>query len=204
MTRRSLLLAVLAALVLVAFVSLPRSPLSVPRVSLLFAPSKAPVRVSSSSVSYVRLIGGRPSLSVAFINRVLSTAGSPAVGLGQTLYDESVKTGIDDAVALGFFQHESTFGRYGAATVTHSLGNIICAGAARCVGRYRWYPSWQAGAIDWYMLLSTQYLAHGLVTLEQIVPVYAPASENNVSAYITAVRSAVLAWRTGRVVVSCC
>ena len=51
MTRRSLLLVVLAALVLVAFVSLPRSPLSVPRVSLLFAPSKASVRVSSS-VSY--------------------------------------------------------------------------------------------------------------------------------------------------------
>ena len=203
MTRRSLLLVVLAALVLVAFVSLPRSPLSVPRVSLLFAPSKASVRVSSS-VSDVRLVGGRPSLSVAFINRVLSVAGSPAVGLGQTLYDESAKTGIDDAVALGFFQHESTFGRYGVATVTNSLGNIICAGAARCVGRFRWYPSWQAGAIDWYMLLSTQYLAHGLVTLEQIVPVYAPASENNVSAYITAVRSAVLAWRTGRVVVSCC
>ena len=194
MPRRFLLLVALAALCVMAFVSWPRVVSSAPRLSAASSPVSSSVLVSD-----MRLVGGHPSLSVTFINRVLSAAGSPAVGLGQTLYHDSMTYGIDDAFALGFFWHESSFGRYGAATVTHSLGNIICAGAARCVGRFRWYSSWQAGATDWYMLLSHEYLPRGLVTLEQIVPVYAPSTENDVSAYIAAVRSAVVAWRAGRV-----
>lgn len=204
MPRRFLLLVLFAALILMACVSWPRLTSSAPRISVSFAlPATVTLsRVSSVRFSWdVRVSGEHPSLSVAFINRVLSAYGSPAVGLGQTLYDQSVKTGIDDAVALGFFWHESTFGKYGVAAVTHSVGNIICAGATRCVGRFRWYPTFQAGTNDWYALLAHEYVARGLVTLEQIIPVYAPASENNVSGYIAAVRSAVSTWRAGRMLV---
>ncbi len=155
----------------------------------------APAAVSSSSVL------GRPSLSADFINRVLVAYSSPAQGLGQALYQESVTFGIDDAVALAFFLHESTMGRYGSAAVTHSLGNIVCAGFPRCSGRFRWYATWQEGFSDWFHLLSTEYVPHGLTTIEKIIPVYAPASENNVAAYIAAVKASVSAWRAGRVVV---
>ncbi len=150
--------------------------------------------VSSSSVL------GSPSLSAAFVDRVLSAYRSPAVGLGSALYADSLHFGIDDAYALAFFWHESTFGRSGVAVVTHSLGNIVCtAGFPSCVDGFRSYPSWQAGAWDWFHLLATEYLPRGLTTLAQIVPLYAPASENNVSAYIQAVTLAVATWRTGRV-----
>ncbi len=140
-------------------------------------------------------------LSADFINQVLSAYQSPAVGLGQALYQDSLTYGIDDAPALAFFQHESTFGRYGFAALTHSLGNVVCAGYPHCSGRFRWYASWQEGAYDWFHVLSTEYLPRGLSTVEKIIPVYAPTSENNVSAYIAAVNSAVAAWRAGRILV---
>lgn len=142
---------------------------------------------------------GRPSLSAAFINRVLAAYRSPAVGLGQTLYQQSLTFGIDDAYALAFFQHESSFGTAGVARVTHSLGNIRCTAGWSCYAGYRSYATWQAGARDWFQLISSVYVARGLITLERIVPVYAPSSDhNNVDGYITAVRSAVAAWRAGR------
>jgi hypothetical protein len=125
------------------------------------------------------------------------------VGLGSALYRESVTYGIDDAYALAFFQHESTFGTAGVARVTHSLGNIRCTtGWSWCISGYRAYASWSAGADDWFRLLSRDYIAHGLTTLEQIIPVYAPGSDgNDVRGYIMAVRSAVAAWHAGRLLV---
>ena len=142
---------------------------------------------------------GRPSLSAAFINRVLTVYHSPAVGLGQAMVADSVRFGIDDVFALAFFFHESQFGRLGVAAFTHSVGNIVCsAGYPSCDGRFRSYASWQAGCFDWFRLIASVYVPRGLTTVERIVPVYAPASENNVSAYIAAVTSAVASWHAGR------
>ena len=155
--------------------------------------SSAPAGSSSS-------ILGPPSLSASFIDRVLSASHSPAVGLGHTLVMLSQSSGIDDAYALAFFWQESSFGTAGVARVTHSLGNIRCTAGWSCSAGYRSYPSWQAGARDWFALISTVYVAHGLTTLERILPVYAPPSDNNdVAAYSAAVRSAVSVWRAGRV-----
>ena len=49
---------------------------------------------------------GAPTVSAAFINRVLSAYGSPAVGTGQQLYDLGVESGIDPVYALAFFLQE--------------------------------------------------------------------------------------------------
>src|SRR5437879_10008163 len=57
----------------------------------------APVR--RMPVSGTSVVGG-PSLSADFINQLLATASSPAVGTGQGLHDLSVRSGIDDAYAL--------------------------------------------------------------------------------------------------------
>ncbi len=165
-----------------------------PFVSVVVSVPVAPAASSPSSVV------GRPSLSAPFINRVLVAYHSPAVGLGQAMYADSVKFGIDDVFALAFFFHESQFGRLGVAALTHSVGNIVCtAGYSSCDGRFRSYASWQAGCLDWFRLIASVYVPRGLTTVERIVPVYAPASENNVSAYIVAVMSAVKTWRAGRV-----
>lgn len=143
---------------------------------------------------------GPPSLSAAFMNRVLAAYHSPAVGLGSALHVDSLRFHIDAAYALGFFLEESTFGTTGVARVTRSLGNIICSGYATCFQGFRLYPSWQVGAWDWFRLLSSEYLPRGFRTVEAIVPVYAPASDgNHPPAYIATVLHAVATWRAGRV-----
>ncbi len=165
------------------------------------AAAPAPVVLSSSVL-------GRPSLSPLFIDRVLAAYHSPAVGTGQALYDLSRSSGIADEYALAFFLHESMFGTTGVARVTRSLGNIRCSWGYRCLDGYRAYSTWQASYEDWFKLIKYGYLTGQVsgkcpcVTVQQIIPVYAPAADhNNESAYIAAVLSAVAAWRAGRVVV---
>jgi hypothetical protein len=166
-----------------------------------YAAAPAP-RVRSSSVL------GRPALSASFINRVLSAYHSPARGTGQALYDLSRSSGIADEYALAFFMHESSFGTTGVARVTRSLGNIRCSDGYRCLAGYRAYATWQAGYVDWFKLIKFGYVTGQVsrkcpcVTIQQIIPVYAPASDhNNEAAYCAAVLSAVSVWRSGRVVV---
>ncbi|HVB20716.1 MAG TPA: hypothetical protein VNG51_02065 [Ktedonobacteraceae bacterium] len=188
-----LLVGMALVLVLVSFHIVTLRPVtSAPDVSVVLSVPMAPAAASS--------VIGRPSLSAHFVDAVLAAYHSPAIGLGQAMVTDSLHFGIDDAFALAFFWHESQFGRLGVAVTTRSLGNIVCTpGYPVCVGRFRWYASWQAGCLDWFRLLAVEYLPRGLTTLEQIVPVYAPSSENDVSAYIAAVLSAVSAWRSGHV-----
>lgn len=139
---------------------------------------------------------GSPSLSAAKIDAVLSNAGSPAAGTGQTFYNDSVQYGIDDAYALAWFHHESSYGTAGSATQTLNMGNIVCTDGYSCIGRFRAYGSWQAGIDDWYQLIKSVYVGQGLSTVESIIPHYAPSSDgNNESGYISAVESDVQNWR---------
>lgn len=144
---------------------------------------------------------GKPSISAEFINRVLALYDSPATGKGQALYDDGVKYGIDPVYALAFFMHESRFGTTGVATVTHSLGNIRATTGHAQYDGYRMYRTWEEGFADWYRLIAKLYVAQwGLSTVDQIVPVYAPGSDNNdVAAYIASVKQAVDTWRSGSV-----
>ena len=175
----------------------------------MYGPSHTPVfggsPLSSHHMTVVvfpassSVIGG-PSLSASFVDRVLTTYGSPAVGLGRALVADSLRFHIDDVYALASFLHESTFGTTGVARFTRSLGNIICSGYPTCYQRFRLYASWQVGAWDWFRLLATEYLPRGLTTVQTIVPVYAPASDgNNPASYIAAVLQAVSTWHAGRV-----
>lgn len=161
----------------------------------------APRLPSSDPASASSRVVGPPSLSAVFINRVLAASGSPAAGTGAVLFALSQQYRIDDAYALAFFQHESRFGTTGVARLTHSLGNIRCSSGYRCIAGYRAYASWVVGYQDWYALLRSFYVSRWhLTTVQQIIPVYAPASDHNdVPAYIAAVVQAVAAWRAGRV-----
>jgi hypothetical protein len=145
-------------------------------------------------VSGTSVLGG-PSLSVDLINQVLASASSPAAGTGQGLYDLSIQSGIDDAYALAVFEKESSFGRYGAGFDDHALGNIVCAGYPTCNGRFRWYPSWEAGYQDFYRLISQEYISRGFSTVETITPVYAPSVENDTGLYIQQVRQSMQVFR---------
>jgi hypothetical protein len=122
------------------------------------------------------IVGG-PSLSAAKVDTILSNAGSPASGTGQTFYNDSQQYGIDDAVALAFFHHESTYGLYGAANQTHSIGNIVCTAGYSCIGRFRAYGTWSQGIDDWYQLIKNVYVdSWHCSTVEAVIPHYAPNS----------------------------
>ena len=150
---------------------------------------------------------GAPSITVDQINQILASYNSPAAGSGQAWYDLGQKYKIDPAYAIAFFIHESSAG---TATnwaglksdggTTHNIGNIICAGYSTCYGRFRDYPTWEAGIEDWYRLISVEYIeGRGTVTVEQIVPIYAPSFENNVDGYVASVTQMVDGWRANGV-----
>jgi hypothetical protein len=148
-------------------------------------------------------VAGPPTIDVAQINLVLAHYHSPASNKGQALYDYGQEYGIDPAFALAFFMHESSFGTRGIAVKTHSLGNIRATAGHPSYGGYRYYETWEAGFEDWYRLISQQYVSQwGLSTVDQIIPVYAPAADNNNEVvYIQSVEKAVDTWRAGRLIV---
>lgn len=148
---------------------------------------------------------GKPTISADLINTVLQTYHSPTAGMGKTLYDLGVKYGIDPVYPLAFFMHESLFGTTGEARVTLSLGNSRCIPDRECIDRdrggYAKMRSWQDGFEQWYKLIRNLYIAQwGRVTVDQIIPKYAPNSDgNNEAAYIATLKHEVDVWRSGGV-----
>ncbi|NTV66013.1 MAG: glucosaminidase domain-containing protein, partial [Oscillochloris sp.] len=150
---------------------------------------------------------GVPTITAQQIDTILAAYGSPATGTGATWYNLGLKYGIDPAFAVAFFIHESSAGTHPGwagwkadGTSTHNVGNIICAGYATCYGRFRDYSSWDEGIEDWYRLIDVEYIkGRGTLTVQDIVPIYAPSFENDVQAYINAVTSLVDQWRTNGV-----
>ncbi len=146
---------------------------------------------------------GTPSISADQIDSILVSYGSPAAGTGQAWVDLGRKYNIDPVFALAFFVHESTAGTNANwagiksdGTTTHNVGNIICAGYARCYGRFRDYGSWEEGIEDWYRLIDGEYIqGRGTETVADVVPIYAPAFENDVQRYVSTVEQLVDTWR---------
>ncbi len=167
-------------------------------------------------------ITGQPSISGQFIDTILCTWHSPACHSGQELHDLGAQYGIDPAYALAFFMNESTFGTAGMARITQGLGNERCIQDRPCVNYqggdcqngqscYAKFSSWSDGFEHWYSLILYGYVkgqinqaigrqACPCVTIDQIIPVYAPNRDNNNEQhYIYVVEHAVSLWRAGKV-----
>jgi len=146
---------------------------------------------------------GSPSLSATFINHILTIANSPANGLGDSFYSNSVKYGIDDAFALAFFKHESTFGIYGEAASSDSIGNLRCLGAdyadlgTWCQDNFAHFPNWTDGIEAWFRLIKNLYVNQWrCTTVALIIHHYAPAADhNNEADYTNSVEQDVQTWR---------
>jgi Mannosyl-glycoprotein endo-beta-N-acetylglucosaminidase len=164
-------------------------------INILFNPTSKNTIPRDTQYSVV----GKPTISANFINSVLLQYRSPARDKGQALYDDGVKYNIDPAYALAFFMQESNLGNRGVATVTHSLGNIRATAGHPSYNGYRSYSTWEEGFEDWYRLISQEYIQNrGLTTVSQIIPVYAPATDNNDDQnYIQTVEYFVDHWRDG-------
>jgi murein DD-endopeptidase MepM/ murein hydrolase activator NlpD len=146
---------------------------------------------------------GAPSLNAAQADEILAAYSSPAHGTGRAWVEIGERYNIDPAFALAFFIHESSAGTNpnwaglkADGSTTHNVGNIICAGYATCYGRFRDYDSWETGIEDWYRLINDEYIeGRGTNTVAEIIPIYAPAFENDVNGYVRAVEQLVDGWR---------
>ncbi|NUN11359.1 glucosaminidase domain-containing protein [Candidatus Micrarchaeota archaeon] len=162
------------------------------------------ITVSKGTQSVV----GGPSLTPTQITNILKAYGSPASGSGQCFYDLSKKYNIDAAFMLAFFRQESGMGRATGYSTHHSIGNIVktgsgrqyCDSTKRVGSRFCGYASWCDAAEHWFYYIknSGNYLPKGRDTPEEIIPIYAPASDNNNPAgYIAQVNKCVKSWRSG-------
>jgi len=164
---------------------------------LVFSASSCVTTGADSYSTNGDVVTGSPTISSQFIENILTTNGSPAKGTGYALYSYGVQYGIDPAFALAFFLHESSYGKYGVASSSLSLGNLRCISNARCVNSFAYFDSWQAGYAAWYQLISgPYYVGSGLTTVGQITQKYAPSADgNNPYSYAQAVESTVQSWR---------
>lgn len=132
---------------------------------------------------------------------VAHLTGSPAAPEASELWTIFVGYGIDPAVALGFFHHESNCGQAGRAVQTRSWGNL------------RWHDEYArlpyvAGEIDGFVAYARfsdaaqHFCEHlvgtdgthnyvGLTTIEEVIPIWAPAPTNSPPDYIAAVITTV-------------
>lgn len=148
-----------------------------------------------------------PRISKATFVKVLRDANSPAADEAESMYDGITSVGVDPAVGLAFFKHESTYGKYGICKThdTKNIGNVRRAyNAARGRqldipgrGPFWKFDSWTQGAIDWAERMRYRYAEQqGLDTVDKAIPVYAPSSDNNVpERYIKDVTDTVNAWQ---------
>lgn len=141
-----------------------------------------------------------PRISQGSFSRILASAGSPAAPHGDELYTIIKGYGLDPAVALAFFQHESQYCTTGrcARGELRNWGmlrqHIKPHRSAGFNDGFARYATWQDSVRDWCELM-LGYVNRGMETVEKALPVYAPTSDGNVpTAYISAIRRQVAAW----------
>lgn len=141
---------------------------------------------------------GAPTIAPTTVQRIV--AGTPLAPYAATIYQAGQQRQIDPAFALAIWTVESSLDTAGASVRNNNPGNLICAAAAHppatgCAGRWAVYPNLAAAIADWYRYIDVRYVRRGLTTVDTILPVYAPPSENNTQAYIARVKRLMQQWR---------
>jgi hypothetical protein len=129
-----------------------------------------------------------PTISLSAFSSILRAAGSPAAPEAAGVYNAFIQYGVDPAVGLALFQHESGFGRAGVAVRTHGIGNLRYYGQADASpvkttrnGTFAGYANWTAGALGTARLLaSTSYgKSKDHATVRTFPFRWAPAADHN-------------------------
>ncbi|NTU72824.1 N-acetylmuramoyl-L-alanine amidase [Candidatus Roizmanbacteria bacterium] len=138
----------------------------------------------------------KSTMSANKINQILSQYGSAATGLGEQIYALGIKYNINPAFVLGIYLHESTMGKYGAATHTLNVGNIRCVAGYTCSGDWIQFSSWIDGFEGVFEHLADLYIkGWGLSLVETIIPIWAPVEDrNDPCAYIEQILQKINEW----------
>jgi N-acetylmuramoyl-L-alanine amidase len=151
---------------------------------------------------------GAPDLTPDQFRAILEAAGSPGADEATGMYDALVRRGVRPSLWLAHWHHESGFGtnprsveiRYGTMNpgAVRSIQNPEHGGVVIPTDRgpFVEYPTREAAARDWAeRLRGPKYEGDGLLTVRQVIPRYAPASDNNEpTAYIDAVLADIERW----------
>lgn len=149
-------------------------------------------------LQYDLTIAHAPRISAAQFSRVLVRAASPAAPDAAKLYAIPPTYGLDSAIALAFFRHESSCGTQGIARTTLNWGNLRRS-QGRAVGSqggFAKYARWADSLHDWCVLIRDGYLrGRKLSTVRQVIPIYAPSSDGNApERYADSVMADVARW----------
>jgi len=148
-----------------------------------------------------------PTISPQVYSDVLTNKNSPALRQGFTsrdLYNAALNPGINPAIPLAFFYHESQLGTAGIATLGINNWGNLRPGSTGFLGRayttqntdygiFRKYRNYMDSLMDWIdLMLGPRYKG---LSLRDALAIYAPSSDgNSPSAYASAVMQLVDAW----------
>ncbi len=116
-----------------------------------------------------------PSLTARAVDALFTRLGSPMVGTGRTVEDASRKTNIDDAFALAVWWAETNDGMAGVGLGYHNPGGVQASPSYPRNG-YTIYPSYTAAVTDWFNILQSRYISHGLTSVYTIAYPYVGTS----------------------------
>jgi len=128
---------------------------------------------------------------VETIRARLTERRSPAAASAESFLKWSKHYGVNPLVVMSFFRMESNFGIQGRGARNNAVGNIRYSPPQKGGLHYtnnkgfREYATWDVGIQDFCRLIASKiYFGAGKNTLSEIVPIYAPAKENNVPRYV--------------------
>ena len=147
-------------------------------------------------------IVGPPTINRRLFRQALENRDSPVTPLADEAYNICLAWGVNPAVALAFFVHESNAGTRGAAVRTRNWGNLrrgpgqLRVAHTGVSGAFGVYASWLVSLNDFCKLLTGPlYAGAGLRTVSAVTPKYAPAADrNNPTTYAAAVNEMIARW----------
>lgn len=144
-------------------------------------------------------IASAPTILPGIFRNALAHRNSPVMWLADEAFNLCTEWGVNPAVALGFFVHESNAGTQGAAVATRNWGNLRAGpGEIDQTSGFARYASWLVGLNDFCKLLrGPLYEGAGLLTVSQVTPRYAPSADaNDPTAYASAVNALCATWES--------
>ncbi|MFH1455419.1 MAG: hypothetical protein ABIF40_00535 [archaeon] len=135
-------------------------------------------------------------LSVDEIENVLSRQDSPMKGQGKHILDCAKKYDVRPEVFLAFAQMDSSMGTAGVGARNYNPTNIRPSSNSKnpwaCEdvtdsrnGKFCNYGLWERGIEAWFQLIKGMHLEKDRTTVEEILPSFAPSSENDTKGYIS-------------------
>lgn len=148
-------------------------------------------------------IAHAPRISRRLFRQALINRKSPAAKVAEAAYAVCLAWGVDPAVALAFYVHESSAGTKGVAATSLNWGNLRIGRRAQinretAEGRpyFAFYTNWLSSLDDFCELLRSRlYEGDGRKTVREVLPRFAPALDrNDPTAYADFVNRSVETW----------